>query len=138
MSDDDDRSYRQLLETCETQASSDFDKTAVTLSGGALGLSLVYLKDIAPAPLVWTVNWLLQPAWLCLVASLLAVLSSQLSSMKSMRYEIERLDRRRNTKDDEPAGGIARFVTSRLNHVSVFKTYGPRREDFFKTFPPLS
>ena len=27
---------------------------------------------------------------------------------------------------------------SRINWLSVFKTYGPLRKDFFKTFPPLS
>jgi hypothetical protein len=30
------------------------------------------------------------------------------------------------------------FVFRRIVVVSVFKTYGPRRDDFFKTFPPLS
>ena len=34
------REYRKFLEQCETEATSDFDKTIMTLSGGALGISL--------------------------------------------------------------------------------------------------
>jgi predicted ATPase len=41
------------------------------------------------------------------------------------------------------AGGVwwvdlAKLGDASLLPMSVFKTYGPRREDFFKTFPPLS
>src|SRR5215210_7581229 len=84
--------YRTLLEKCETEAASAFDKTTVTLAGGALGISVVFVKDIAPHAPKWATVLLLLPAWLALAASLLGVLLSLFVSMKSMRHEIECID----------------------------------------------
>jgi hypothetical protein len=111
--------YRRLLEECETQATSDFDKTTVSLSGGALGVSLAFLKDIAPGAPSWAVNAVLAPAWLALTLSLLAVLISLMSSMKSMRYQIECLDGKRTPEPGERAGGWWRDWTEELNWIAL-------------------
>lgn len=114
-----DRQYRDLLEQLETQASDAFDKTAVTLSGGALAISIAFLKDVAPQPVPWTVLALLAPSWGCLVASLLGVLLSQMASQKSMRYEIECLDGRRTRGENQPAGGWWRRCTDLFNYLAL-------------------
>jgi hypothetical protein len=117
--DDPDVTYRNLLNECETQAASDFDKTTVSLAGGALGVSFAFLKDIAPNPPQWALNFILAPAWFALTVSLLAVLLSLIFSMKSMRYQIECLDGRRTPKLEEQAGGWWREWTDELNWAAL-------------------
>jgi hypothetical protein len=114
-----DPAYRRLLEECETQAASDFDKTTVTLSGGALGVSLAFLKDLAPSAPKWAVNVLLAPAWLVLTISLMAVLLSLMSSMKSMRYQIQCEDGKHTAEEGEEAGGWWRDWTEELNWIAL-------------------
>ena len=111
--------YRKFLEDCETEAASAFDKTTVTLSGGALGVSLAFVKDIAPFAPKWAMVILLLPAWLGLALSLLGVLRSLMSSMKSMRYEIECVDGRRKKAADEKAGGPWREWTETFNGAAI-------------------
>ena len=38
--------YRQQLITLEQKSAESFDKTVIALSGGALGLSLTFVKEI--------------------------------------------------------------------------------------------
>jgi hypothetical protein len=116
---DADKGYRDLLEQLETQASASFDNMVLALSGGALGLSLTFLKDIAPQPVPWTVFRLLAPSWFSLVVSLLALMLSQLASMNSMRHEIECLDGRKK-RTTARSGGIWRWSTSSLNYTACF------------------
>jgi hypothetical protein len=111
--------YRKFLEQCETEATSDFDKTAVFLSGGALGISLAFLKDFAPSPPKWAIATLLAPAWLALVISLLGVLLSFMASMQSMRYELQCLDGGRKKPDGEQAGGAWRTLTEYANWAAL-------------------
>jgi hypothetical protein len=114
-----DDTYRQFLEECETEAASAFDKTTVTLSGGALGISLAFLKDIAPNAPKWATLLILLPAWLALAASLLGVLLSLMASMKSMRYAIECVDGKHAKAADEKAGGRWREWTETFNEVAL-------------------
>ena len=117
--DVEDTAYRSLLNECETQAASDFDKTTISLAGGALGVSFAFLKDIAPNAPQWAVNCLLAPAWLCLTACLVAVLVSLKFSMKSMRYQIECLDGKHTPESGEAAGGWWRDWTEELNWIAL-------------------
>jgi hypothetical protein len=114
-----DAEYRKLLEQCETEATSEFDKTTVTLSGGALGIALAFLKDIAPTAPKWAVLCLLAPALLGLVGSLLGVLLSLMSSMKSMRYELQCLNGLRTKPEGEHAGGHWRTFTNAFNWTAL-------------------
>jgi hypothetical protein len=114
-----DDQYRKFLEQCETEASTAFDKTTVTLSGGALALSLAFVKDIAPNAPTWAKLLLLLPSWLALALSLLGVLLSLMASMKSMRHEIECIDGRRVKADGEKPGGAWRDWTETFNDVAI-------------------
>ena len=55
--------YRLHLVAAEQKAQEDFDKTILSLSGGALGVSFVFLKDIVGPEHVAAPAWLFA-AWL--------------------------------------------------------------------------
>src|SRR5258708_18743593 len=56
---------RKVLVEGEQSNSAEFDKSILTLSAGALGLSLVFLEKIAPDPLLETIPYIAS-AWICL------------------------------------------------------------------------
>jgi hypothetical protein len=114
-----DNAYRKFLEECETAAAADFDKTTVALSGGALGISLAFIKDLAPNAPKWSVVAFLLTAWVALALSLLGVLLSLMASMKSMRHALDCLDGRRESKPGEKAGGPWRDWTEFFNSVAL-------------------
>ena len=83
--------YRTLLLEAEKKAQEDFDKTVLTLSGGALGISFAFVKDIVGDKPIITVNLLLS-AWITWGASLLFVLASFYLSTQAFRIAITQLD----------------------------------------------
>lgn len=105
--------HRRLLISLEQKAQDDYDKTIVSLSGGALAISLVFIKDIvgkAEPALVWTVI----VAWGFWAASIAIVVISYFSSRMAMRKAIDQLDR----NDSGHIGGLASKVTQSLNVMS--------------------
>lgn len=112
------REYRKLLVQCETEATSDFDKTTVTLSGGALAIALAFLKDVPASIPKWAL-WVCAGALLGLVVSLLGVLLSLMAARKSMRYELQCLDGTRKKPDIEQAGGWWRSATETFNWIAL-------------------
>jgi hypothetical protein len=87
-SDDSRETYlaeRKLLMELECESTRSFDKAMITLSAGALGLSITFIRQIAPMP---QVKSLLYVAWggfiLCLLSTLLSFLFSQ-SAMRKQR-----------------------------------------------------
>ncbi len=64
--------YRYLLDL-QCEATRSFDKAMLTLSGGALGLSLVFIRDIAQHPV--HTNWVIA-SWVLFGLSLLFTLIS--------------------------------------------------------------
>jgi hypothetical protein len=85
--------YRQALLPAEQKAQEDCDKTVVSLSGGALGVSFAFVKDLladrAPACL-----WLLEVAWLAWGLSVTAILVSYFTSRFALRRAIHQVDDR--------------------------------------------
>jgi hypothetical protein len=110
--------YRKFLEQCETEATSDFDKTTVTLSGGALGLAIAFLKEVPPNTPRWAFH-VFAVAMVALVISALGVLLSLMASRKSMRYELQCVDRKRVKPDGEEAGGWWRSATETFNWIAL-------------------
>ncbi len=93
--------YRSLLIEGERKAQEDYDKTIITLSGGALGVSMVFIKDVLGSSIVDINN--LQWAWGCWAASLLCVLFSFFLSQQAFRKAIFQVDDRKELKSP---GGI--------------------------------
>jgi hypothetical protein len=100
--------YRDLLVEADHQASLNYDKAVMTLSGGALGISITFLKDIVPAPLVDT-KILLYISWTAFAVSLASILISYLFSMEGLRQTIRQVDD--GTIYSRPIGGIATILT---------------------------
>lgn len=112
------REYRRFLEQCETEATSDFDKTTVTLSGGALGLAMAFLKEVPLNTPRWAFS-VFAGAIVALVISVLGVLLSLMASRKSMRYELQCVDGRRVKSVGEEAGGWWRSATETFNWIAL-------------------
>jgi|SRR6267378_662765 len=83
--------YRQQLLSLEEKAQATFDKTVVTLSGGALGISFAFTNSIVGTSPVVDRPWLIA-AWGAWVGSLAASLSSHYFSTFAIRRRIETLD----------------------------------------------
>lgn len=69
----------------------EMDKTVLALSTGALALSITFLHDIAPHPILWTLI-VLAASWIMLVICMLATLLSFYFSQLAHGLEIEKLD----------------------------------------------
>jgi len=53
-------SYRDWLVKAHHTASQDFDRAVMTLAGGGLGISIAFVRDIAPHPVH---KWMLAIGW---------------------------------------------------------------------------
>lgn len=108
--------YRKWLVAAEQKSQEDFDKTVLSLSGGALGISFIFLKDvIGPQPLVlWG---FLLAAWLVWAFSTFSVLSSFYLSHLALRRAIAQVDDG-TIHSQQPGGRFARW-TAVLNATGV-------------------
>ena len=108
--------YRKWLVSAEQKSQEDFDKTVLSLSGGALGISFVFLKDvIGPQPLVFTI--FLLAAWLAWAFSTFSVLTSYYLSHLALRRAITQVDD--GTIYEQPAGGAFARLTAILNAIGA-------------------
>lgn len=82
---------RQLLFNAKLQGSQSLDKAILTLSAGALGLSLTFIRQIAPHPQLPTLKFIIL-AWICFGLSILLTLISFLTSQKACDKQIEILE----------------------------------------------
>ena len=108
--------YRNLLLDAEKKSQEDFDKTIIALSGGALGISFAFVKDIVGNdPLVN--SWLLFVAWISWGFSLAFILLSFYFSQQAFRRAIEQVDS--NEIYNQNPGGWQSKVTSALNFLGM-------------------
>ncbi|MFQ3172121.1 MAG: hypothetical protein ACI9DG_002161 [Oleispira sp.] len=106
--------YRNNLIAAEQKSQDDYDKTIVSLSGGALGISIVFIKDIigtSDPVMLWTVI----TAWALWATSLASVVTSYFLSRIALRVAILQ-----NDKNDFSAGvgGRAAKATHFFNAIS--------------------
>lgn len=80
---------RNLLIDAERESARSFDKSMITLSAGALGLSITIIRHVAPTP---QVVMLLYFAWGGFIFALLCTLTSFLLSQSALRRQREILD----------------------------------------------
>jgi hypothetical protein len=86
------RAFRAQLVSLEQKAQEFYDKAVLTLSGGALGLSLIVVKDYLRLG-AGGAGGLIVLALLCWTLSVSCILFSYLSSRKALRNAIRRADR---------------------------------------------
>jgi hypothetical protein len=99
--------YRQRLVEAHQKSSEAYDKAVMTMAGGALAISLVFVRDYAPHP---AHKWTLGISWSLLGLSLLLILVSFLASKEEIRDLIKAMDKQ------EPPGGM--WVTRILNFAA--------------------
>jgi hypothetical protein len=104
--------YRRWLVAADQKTQEDFDKTVLTLSGGALGVSFAFFKDIVgPHSSVQTLCLL--AAWISWALSTCAVLASYYLSHLSLRRAITQVDDGKISP--KYAGGVFTCWTACLN-----------------------
>jgi hypothetical protein len=114
---DDLQNYRNSLISIEQKSQDDFDKAVLSLSGGALGITFVFLKDvvgIGPLNYKSCLFW----AWICWGVSVTATLFSYALSNFSLRKTIQQVDN--NTIYDDHPGGWPDKLLIFLNLFSGF------------------
>jgi uncharacterized BrkB/YihY/UPF0761 family membrane protein len=109
MADEGWTKHREWLVSAYENATQSFDKAIMTLAGGALGISIAFIHDVAPKP---EHKWILGVAWTLFALSLLLILASFLMSQHAI------LDMMRQI--DEDVEKVARGkATDRLNRGSA-------------------
>lgn len=110
--DEVDPEYRQWLVAAEQKAQEDFDKTVLTLSGGALGVSFAFVNDIIGDKPIEHSGWLVI-AWIAWALSTSAMLGSFFVSRLALRRAIVQCDE--GTIFCSAPGGFFTLVTRWLN-----------------------
>lgn len=107
--------YIMQLSSLELESQRSYDKAILTLSGGALGVTISFLKNVlrnsTPTAMVF-----LFAAWVCWGLSLASVLYSFYSSNLALRKAISQADR--GTISEQQPGGAYDVTTAILNGAS--------------------
>lgn len=109
--------YRKHLWEAGKAASEHTDKAILTLSAGALALSMTFLKDIVPLKDVIKLP-LIIAAWCAFGSSIACVLFSQYESRRAIDVQMQRLESR-IVRDFESANQPNPH-TNRTNRLNVF------------------
>ena len=110
------QSYREWLVQTGYRVSETYDKSVMTLSGGALAISLTFIHEIVTTPKLGTVKFL-AVGWTLLTLSVVAILSSMLTSQWALNKAIEQVDKKK-IFDERPGKGSA-WITAGLNIVAL-------------------
>ena len=114
---------RRALSDAEAEQSWLFDRAILVLSGGALGLSLTFIREVVPQVGANTVGWLVG-GWSLLIASLMATLISFQVSQLAFRRQRDVIEHLYGHKADEEADAektenTPASWTNRLNIASL-------------------
>ena len=104
--------YRSLLISAEQKAQEDFDKTVLSLSGGALGISFAFVKDIVGDHPLAQPGFLLL-SWIVWGVSVTCVLASFYFSQQALRRAIRQVDMGKIY--EQTPGGLYSRITAILN-----------------------
>ena len=106
--------YRNNLIQAEQKSQDDYDKSIISLSGGALGISLVFYKEVIGDKEILCSDYLIW-SWSAWAASIAAVVISYFLSRLALRIAIEQTD-----KNDfsHGVGGFPAKLTSYANAIS--------------------
>lgn len=108
--------YRQGLIETQIKLSESYDKLLITLSGGALALSITFLKDIIGSKDINCPSLLLI-SWALFVVSLSSILGEILFGIKAYKEAIRQVDD--GTIHTEKRGGNASSVSTFLHWFSA-------------------
>jgi hypothetical protein len=89
--------YRSQLIALEQKAQESYDKTVLTLSGGALGVSFAFVSNFVERDSM-VCPGLLFSAWVAWAFSLACALASHFASCLALRRAVQELDRDRSVQ----------------------------------------
>lgn len=96
-----------------------FDRLAISLSGGALAISMTFIDKIAPTIMKGSGQYLMV-SWVLFIVSILSTLSSHQTSQRDMIVEIDALDRNfESGKEDANRINWWKKSTQALNVLSA-------------------
>lgn len=81
--------YKDQIIEYEQKIAESLDKIIVSLSGGALGLSAIFIKNIIDKPAI-NINFVLA-AWICWIASLISILCAHYFGMFLYRQVLNKI-----------------------------------------------
>jgi len=108
--------YRKQLVEFEQKIGEGFDKTLIALSGGALGLSMAFIKDIVGAKDIVSECYLIA-SWSLWAISLGSILFAFYFGQLAYRKAITQVDK--DTIKSENVGGIYTPLVNSLNAVGA-------------------
>ncbi len=113
-------SYRALNESLMYQAAQNYDKYLITLSSGALALSLTFISTILKGKPLQN-YWLLFTSWGCWLVTILSILYSFSTSSLSHSKAIDQVDDK-TTNKEKPGGHLSTITQtlSRIGGISFF------------------
>ncbi len=106
------QTYRQHLVLAEQKAQEIYDKTLLSLSGGALGISFAFVDKFLGGDVVNDPNCLVS-AWFCWGLSVAVVLASHFFSQRALRKAIGQVDA--NEIYIRTPGGVLSWITDICN-----------------------
>jgi hypothetical protein len=117
MAEDDElmNNYRKTLLEGEKEVNEGFDKIIITLSGGALGISVAIIKDVVACPI--QIKHILLLAWSSWGISLAAILVAFYCSGFAFKKAIKQVDSKAIC--NERPGGIFSSITLILNAIGA-------------------
>ena len=125
--EDDDKqklvTYRKYLVDLLTKTEEEFDRTLLTLAGGALGVSFAFVKDFLGTEAVVGKNCLVV-AWSCWIATLALILISQFGASATMARTLRKLDKEKWLDPDNPGGPLSSAVFVATGAAGLFFLVG--------------
>jgi hypothetical protein len=116
------KEYRTGLVETVQKLNESYDKLIVTLSSGALGLSLVFLKDVVKEEPIQGSSLLIS-AWVLFVLSLTSVLSAMLFGIAANKKAVKQVDT--DTIYHQKPGGQYSKLTTLFHYLgTVFLVVG--------------
>ena len=109
------KEYRAHLVMVEEKSQEAFDKAVLSLTGGALGISMAFLSDIVGPGPAFGPNLLLV-AWICWVLSITSIFWSFYTSRLAHRAALEKVDK--GETDYSKLVGIPNRFTGALNLIA--------------------
>ena len=114
--DAEDLEYRKLLISTQHKLNDSYDKLVVTLSGGALALSITFLKDIVALDEA-RFTWVLASSWALFIISLAFIFGEILFGIEAYKKAINQLDV--DTIRKEKVGGLFSTLTKWFNRAAA-------------------
>lgn len=107
--------YRDYIVNAEQKSQDSYDKAVLSLSSGALGISIAFIKDIIGSKPV-SMKLFLFLSWGLWGLSILSILFSHFMSIRALRQTIRQTDNGK-IHDEKPGGNYSK-ITEILNIVS--------------------